>query len=42
LCLIGYEGDPTRSCSLKEIGKFCWFFKVNMALLSFIFLLSYT
>lgn len=21
LCLIGYEGDPTRSCQLTEIGK---------------------
>lgn len=25
LCLIGYEGDPTRSCQLTEIGK-CFFF----------------
>lgn len=25
LCLIGYEGDPTRSCSLKEIGELIFF-----------------
>lgn len=27
LCLIGYEGDPTRSCQLTEIGK-KYFFEI--------------